>query len=201
KHNMFMVGHTLVWHNQCPDWFFTDKEGKRKDSIAVLNTLGQYISTVVSRYKNKIQAWDVVNEVIGDDGEYRKTKWVNAVGSGDVLVVYAFSKAAEADPDAELYYNDFNAWKPKKRDGIIRMVRMLRSKGIKIDGIGIQGHWGLNYPAEKYIREAIEAYAAEGLKVMITELDIDVLPLTKEGQIIGSCFSHEQFQEEEFMTF
>ena len=81
------------------------------------------------------------------------------------------------------------------------MVKMLQAAGIRIDGIGMQGHWGLNYPKKEYIVAAIDAYAALGVKVMITELDVDVLPLTKEGQIIGTGMSHEQFQLEEFKTF
>src|SRR5699024_9980854 len=94
-----------------------------------------------------------------------------------------------------------NAWRPAKRDGIARMVRMLQEKGIRIDGIGIQGHWGLNFPKNEYIKAAIDTFAALGVKVMITELDVDVLPLTKEGQIIGTVMSHPQFQLEEFEEF
>ena len=86
-------------------------------------------------------------------------------------------------------------------DGIVRLVKMLQKEGIRIDGVGIQGHWGLNYPKNEYIATAIDAYAELGVKVMITELDIDVLPLTKEGQIIGRAMSHEQFQLEEFKEF
>jgi endo-1,4-beta-xylanase len=100
-----------------------------------------------------------------------------------------------------LYYNDFNAWRPAKRDGIVRMVKMLLAAGIRIDGVGMQGHWGLDYPKTQYIEAAIDAYHALGVKVMITELDVDVLPLTKEGQIIGTGMSHEQFQLEEFKEF
>src|SRR5690606_29262926 len=103
--------------------------------------------------------------------------------------------------DAELYYNDFNAWRPEKVAGIVRMVEMLRAHGIRIDGVGIQGHWGLNYPSLTEIEAAIDAYHAAGVKVMVTELDVDVLPLTKEGQIIGQCMLHPQFQLPEFKRF
>ena len=126
---------------------------------------------------------------------------VKTIGNGDEMVKLAFRFAAEYAPDAELYYNDFNAWRPAKRDGIVRMVKMLQAEGIRIDGIGIQGHWGLNYPKTEYIEAAIDAYAALGVKVMITELDIDVLPLTREGQIIGQVMADPQFQLEEFKTF
>jgi len=201
KNNMFIVGHTLVWHNQTPAWFFQHEDGKLKTNEEVKERLREHIKTIAGRYAGKVNAWDVVNEVIDDDGNYRPTTWVKGVGSGDELVKLAFKYAAEYAPNTELYYNDFNAWRPTKRDGIVRMVKMLQKEGIKIDGIGIQGHWGLNYPKTEYIEAAIEAYAALGVKVMITELDVDVLPLTKEGQVIGQGMSEKQFQNEEFKEF
>ncbi|MDX1938340.1 MAG: endo-1,4-beta-xylanase [Flavihumibacter sp.] len=201
KNNMFIIGHTLVWHNQCPAWFFTNAAGKPNTKDEQIERLRQHIKTVAGRYAGRVHAWDVVNEVIGEDGNYRPTTWVNAFGNGDTLVKYAFKFAAEYAPNTELYYNDFNAWRPSKRDGIVRLVKMLKAEGIRIDGVGIQGHWGLNYPKTNYIEDAIDAYAACGVKVMITELDIDVLPLTKEGQIIGQGMADKQFQLEEFKTY
>ncbi|RYY71594.1 MAG: endo-1,4-beta-xylanase [Chitinophagaceae bacterium] len=201
KNNMFIIGHTLVWHNQVPAWFFKNTEGKPNNKQEQLERLRSHIKAVAGRYAGSVHAWDVVNEVIDDDGSYRPTTWVNAVGHGDTLVKYAFKFAQEFAPNTELYYNDFNAWRPTKRDGIVRMVKMLQKEGIRIDGVGIQGHWGLNFPETKYIEAAIDAYAACGVKVMITELDVDVLPLTKEGQIIGQGMSDKQFQLEEFKKF
>lgn len=201
KNNMFIVGHTLVWHNQVPAWFFTNDEGKPNTKEEQLERLRSHIQAVAGRYAGRVNAWDVVNEVMGEEGAYRSTTWVNAVGNGDTLVKYAFKYAAQYAPNAELYYNDFNAWRPAKRDGIVRLIKMLQKEGIRIDGVGMQGHWGLGYPKTSYIEEAIDAYAACGVKVMITELDVDVLPLTKEGQVIGQCMSDKQFQLEEFKTF
>ncbi len=201
KNNMFIVGHTLVWHNQTPGWFFTDKDGNPNTPEQQIERMRQHIETIAGRYKGRIHAWDVVNEVINNDGSYRPTTWVNGVGDGDELVKKAFQFASQYAPDAELYYNDFNAWRPAKRDGIVRLVKMLQEEGIRIDGVGIQGHWGLNYPKNEYIEEAIDAYAALGVKVMITELDVDVLPLTREGQIIGTGMMHPQFQLEEFKEY
>ncbi|MES2582971.1 MAG: endo-1,4-beta-xylanase [Pseudomonadota bacterium] len=201
-HNkLFMVGHTLVWHNQTPAWFFNDSKGNPNTPDQQIERMRQFIQAVAGRYRGKVHAWDVVNEVIGDDGKYRPTSWVKAVGDGDRLVKQAFKFAHQYAPDAELYYNDFNAWRPAKRDGIVRMVKMLQAEGIRIDGIGMQGHWGLNYPKKEYIEAAIDAYAALGVKVMVTELDVDVLPLTREGQVIGSVLSHPQFQEQEFKEY
>lgn len=201
KNNMFIIGHTLVWHNQCPPWFFTNASGKPNTKEEQIERLRSHIKTVAGRYAGRVKAWDVVNEVIDNDGSYRPTSWVNAIGNGDTLVKYAFMFAAEFAPNTELYYNDFNAWRPEKRDGIVRMVKMLQQEGLRIDGVGMQGHWGLNYPKKRYIEDAIDAYAACGVKVMITELDVDVLPLTKEGQIIGQGMADKQFQLEEFKTF
>jgi endo-1,4-beta-xylanase len=201
KKKMFTIGHTLVWHNQTPDWFFTHDDGTPRTKEEMIERMREHIKAVAGRYAGRVDAWDVVNEVIDNDGSYRPTKWVKGIGDGNELVKLAFKFASEYAPGTELYYNDFNAWRPAKRDGIVRLVKMLQKEGIRIDGVGMQGHWGLNYPKTEYIEAAIDAYAALGIKVMITELDIDVLPLTKEGQIIGTVMSHEQFQLEEFKKF
>lgn len=199
--NMFIVGHTLVWHNQTPDFFFNDADGKPKSHDAMVEQLRSYIETVAGRYKDGVNAWDVVNEVIDNDGSYRPTKWVKAIGNGDELVKLAFKFASQYAPGVELYYNDFNEWRPTKRDGIARMVRMLQKEGIRIDGVGMQCHWGLNYPKNEYIEACIDTFAKLGVKVMITELDVDVLPITKEGQLIGKMMEDSQWQLEEFKAF
>jgi endo-1,4-beta-xylanase len=201
KHNMFMIGHTLVWHNQTPQWFFQDANGKPNTRQAQIERMRSYIQAVAGRYVGRVDAWDVVNEVIDNDGSYRPTAWVKGIGNGDDLVKLAFKFAGEYAPNTELYYNDFNTWRPAKRDGIVRMIKMLQAEGIRIDGIGMQGHWGLNYPKTEYVEAAIDAYASLGVKVMITELDVDVLPLTKEGQIIGQVMRDPQFQLEEFKAY
>ncbi len=200
-HDLFLVGHTLVWHNQTPDWFFTDENGNPNTPEQQIERMRSHIEAVAGRYAGRVDAWDVVNEVIDNDGSYRPTTWVQGVGDGDELVKHAFRFASQYAPDVELYYNDFNAWRPAKRDGIVRMVRMLQQEGIRIDGIGIQGHWGLNFPKNEYVQAAIDSFATLGVKVMITELDVDVLPLTREGQIIGTVMSHPQFQLEEFEEY
>jgi endo-1,4-beta-xylanase len=201
KNKMFIIGHTLVWHNQCPPWFFTNASGKPNTKEEQIERLRSHIEAVAGRYAGHVNAWDVVNEVIGEDGNYRPTTWVNAFGNGDTLVKYAFMFAARYAPNTELYYNDFNEWRPAKRDGISTYDKNVTERRIRVDGIGMQCHWGLNYPKTKYIEDAMDAYAACGVKVMITELDVDVLPLTKEGQIIGQGMADKQFQLEEFKSF
>ncbi|MBC2607158.1 endo-1,4-beta-xylanase [Pelagicoccus albus] len=199
--DLFVVGHTLVWHNQTPAWFFLNEKGEPNSFEEQKQRLEEHIKAVAGRYAGRVDAWDVVNEVIADDGSYRPTTWVKGIGSGDELVKLSFAAAAKYAPDTELYYNDFNAWRPSKRDGIVKMIKMLQAEGIRIDGVGIQAHWGLNFPKTEYIQLAIDAYAALGVKVMITELDVDVLPLTREGQIIGTGMLHPQFQLEEWKEY
>jgi endo-1,4-beta-xylanase len=202
KNKMFIIGHTLVWHNQVPTWFFTNAAGKPNTKEEQIERLRSHIEAVAGRYAGRIHGWDVVNEIFENDGSYRSNNWVNAMGNGDTLVKYAFIFAAKYAPNTELYYNEFNAWRPTKRDAIVRMVKMLQKENIRIDGVGMQGHWGLNYPKNQYIEDAIDAYAACGVKVMITELDVDVLPLSKEGQIAGwAANADKQLQLEEFEIF
>ena len=145
EHDMFVMGHTLCWHNQTPEFFWNDKDGKPKSHDELVETMRSYIETVCKHFNGKVDSWDVLNEVIGEYGEYRDKGWIHAFGGdGELVAKLAFQFAQQyCDPDIELYYNDFNAWRPAKVDGICKMVEMLRANGIRIDGIGLQGHWGL----------------------------------------------------------
>ena len=180
ENDMFIVGHTLVWHSQVPDWVFQDEQGNSITKEALLKRMQDHISTVAGRYKGKIGGWDVVNEALEDDGSLRQTKWLEIIG--EEFLQKAFEYARETDPEAELYYNDYSLWKPAKREGAVRLVRKLQEKGIKVDGIGMQGHYGIDYPTLDDIEASIEAFADLGVKVMITELDIDVLPNPSKRQ-------------------
>jgi len=174
KNKMFIVGHTLVWQNQIPRWAFVDDSNYLLGRDAMLARMKDHIFTVIGRYKGKVNGWDVVNEALSDEGTFRKTKWLETVG--DDFIAKAFEYAHEADPNAELYYNDFSLDKPAKRDATVRLVKDLKSKDLRIDGVGIQGHWGMNYPSREDLEAFINAMAELGMKVMITELDVDVLP-------------------------
>jgi len=176
KHGMFVVGHTLLWHIQTPPWLFVDAHGKPNGADAQIEQLRSYIEHVAGHYAGRVQAWDVANEVLDEDGSYRQSPWLKNVGDGDRLLREAFRFAARYAPDTELYYNDFNTETPAKRAGIVRMVKMLQAAGLRIDGIGMQGHWGIDGPSIAEIEETIDTFAALGVKVMITELDVDVLP-------------------------
>jgi len=174
KNNMFVVGHTLVWFYQTPDWVFEDESGNPLDREALLKRMKEHIFTVMGRYKGKVHGWDVVNEAIVEDGSFRKCKWYDIIGED--YVQKAFEYAREANPDAELYYNDYDYYKKPKCEGIIRLIRDLQSRGIRVDGVGIQGHWFLEHPDINEIEDYVLALGKLGVKIMVTELDVGVLP-------------------------
>jgi len=176
---MQVVGHNLVWHSQTGAWVFQGPDGKPADRDTLLARMRDHIRTVVGRYKGRIHGWDVVNEAVDEDGSMRKSPW--QVGIGDDYVAKAFEFAHEADPDAELYYNDFNLEKPMKRAGVIKLVKDLQTRNLRIDGIGNQGHWRLETPAIGEIEGALVELHSTGLKVMYTELDINLLPNAPPG--------------------
>ncbi len=174
ENDMHIVGHTLIWHSQAPKWFFTDKKGNDVSREVLIERMRDHIQTVVTRYKGRIHGWDVVNEAILDNGEYRKSKFYEIIGED--FIPLAFQFAREADPEAELYYNDYSTAIPAKRDGIVKMVKKMLDSGIKIDGLGMQEHHGLEHASIEDVEGTIEAFAALGTKVMVTEMDISVLP-------------------------
>jgi endo-1,4-beta-xylanase len=174
KHHMFIVGHNLVWHNQVPDWVFHDDKGNLLDRKALLARMKDHIFTVVGRYKGKIQSWDVVNEALNEDGTLRQSQWYKIIGPD--YIEKAFQFAHEADPQVQLFYNDYNLENEPKRDGAIALVKKLQADGIPIAGVGIQDHDNLDWPTADQEDATISAFAALHIKVAISELDIDVLP-------------------------
>lgn len=172
EHNMIVRGHTLIWHDQTPDWVFKDKQGRQASRDIVLERMKAHIKYIVSRYKNKIYCWDVVNEAIDDNDFYRNTKWHSIIG--DDYIDKAFQFAHEADPKALLFYNDYNDVINTKRDKMYQLVKGLIERGVPIHGIGLQGHYGLYFPEISEIKKSIERFADLGLKIQITEMDISV---------------------------
>ncbi|MEN3011360.1 MAG: endo-1,4-beta-xylanase [Dictyoglomus thermophilum] len=168
-------GHTLVWHQQTPAWFFVDREGKPVSKEVLLKRLETHIKTLVGRYKGKIYAWDVVNEAIDPaqpDG-YRRSKWYEIIGPE--YIEKAFIWAHEADPNAKLFYNDYNTEDVKKRQLIYNLVKSLKEKGIPIHGIGIQGHIRLDWPSVSEMEQTIQLFSTiPGIEIHITELDMSV---------------------------
>ena len=174
RHNMFIVGHTLVWHNQTPTWVFQDSSRNPVSRDTLLARLRDHIQTVVGRYRGRIKGWDVVNEALNDDGTLRQTPWLTIIGED--YIAQAFRFAHEADPDAELYYNDYSLENAPKRSAAVALVQRLKTEGVAITGVGLQNHDQMYWPNAAQEDSTIGAFAALGVQVNISELDVDVLP-------------------------
>jgi endo-1,4-beta-xylanase len=173
---MLIHGHVLCWHSQAPAWIFTDAKGDTVTKEVLLERLKKHIFDVVTRYKGKIFAWDVVNEAIADEDGlfYRNNTWFRICG--EEYIFKAFEWAHEADPNAQLYYNDYNTEMPGKRDKICQLLKKLIDAHVPINGVGLQGHWSIYEPSEKNLRDALDKYATLKLNIQITELDVSIYP-------------------------
>lgn len=191
RNGLFVTGHCLIWHSQAPTWFFTDSLGNDVSREVMIERMKTHIQTVVGRYKGRVKGWDVVNEAIMEDGSFRNSKFFQIIGEDYIKLAFQF--AHEADPDAELYYNDYNEWFPGKRDAIVALVGKLKAEAVRIDGIGMQGHISLESPAIDDYEAAIVAYGNAGVKVMITELDMSILPYPRKdvGADIATSFEYQ----------
>jgi endo-1,4-beta-xylanase len=176
RNKMKIRGHTLCWHNQTPGWMFVDAKGDTVSKEVLLARLKEHITTVVTRYKGKIYAWDVVNEAISDKGDevYRKSPWYKICGKD--FIAAAFRYAHEADPQALLFYNDYNEIDPIKGQKITEMVMELKKAGVPIHGVGLQGHWAINEPSHDQLDRTLSLFSKTGLALQITELDISIYP-------------------------
>src|SRR6187551_3240146 len=169
KHNILINGHTLVWHSQLPAY-----ARNIKDVDSFKTFLKDHITTIASRYNGKIYSWDVVNEALNEDGTMRKSIFLDKLG--DDFVTEAFRLAQKAAPNTELYYNDYNIEQPKKRAGTIAIIKKIQAAGVRIDAVGIQGHWHMDNPPLQDIEQSIKEFSALGIKVAFTELDLSALP-------------------------
>lgn len=194
EHGMTVLGHCLVWHSQAPDWLFVDSLGNLPSREVMIQRMRDHIYAVVGRYKGRIEAWDVINEAFEDDGSMRNTGYLKAIGPEYFELAFKF--AHEADPDARLYYNDYSMANPAKRDAVCRMVRRLKAAGCRIDGVGMQSHHGMDWPDFKEYERTIDSLAACGVSVMISELDLNMLPKPKnfEGAGVEQRFEYEAAQ-------
>jgi endo-1,4-beta-xylanase len=172
-HHMFIVGHNLIWHSQTPAWVFKDDKGETITRDALLKRMHDHIFAIAGRYKGKVGGWDVVNEALNENGTLRNSAWKRIIGEDYLL--HAYQWAHEADPNAQLYYNDYSMENPAKRAGGVALVKKLQSEGVPIYGVGLQGHYKMDWPTTQEIDDTINAFAGLGVKVMITELDIDLL--------------------------
>lgn len=192
-HDMKIIGHTLIWHSQLPQWFCKDENGDLVSPEVLKERMKDHIFTIVGRYKGRIHGWDVVNEAFLDDGSFRESEFYQILGE-DYLRL-AFEYAAEADPEAELYYNDYSMAQPGKRQGVVNWAQSLLEQGVKIDGIGMQGHLNMDYPSLEEFEKSIVAFSDLGLQVMITEMDLAVLPMP--DQSVGAEISATaEYQEQ-----
>ena len=179
KNGIKLRGHNLCWHSQFADWMLKDKKGKPVKKKVFYQRLRDHIHTVVNRYKDIIYAWDVVNEAIADQAfgwpgrpanPYRESELFKLCG--DEFIAKAFEYAHEADPNALLFYNDYNECDPGKRDRIYNMVKKMQDAGVPIHGIGMQGHYNIYGPSEEDIDAAITKYAQLVKHIHVTELDL-----------------------------
>jgi endo-1,4-beta-xylanase len=182
-HRMRIRGHNLCWHEQTPRWLFKDAAGDTVGKEVLLKRLKDHITAVVSRYKGRIYAWDVVNEAVEDENSgdtariLRNSPWYRICG--EEFIAKAFEYAHTADPDAQLFYNDYNTERPEKRERVYRLLRKLVAAGVPITGVGIQAHWSVYEPTTADLRATIDRFSSLGLKVQITELDISIYPWEK----------------------
>ena len=174
QNHMFIIGHTLIWHSQTPKWVFEDANGNPVSRKVLLKRMRDHIRTVVGRYKGRVNGWDVVNEVVADDGTMRESPWMKIIGPD--YIEKAFEYAHKADPKAQLYYNDYSLENEVKRKGALELVRKLKAKHVPITGVGLQDHVSLDWPTTQQLNATIDDFGKLGMKVMITELDVDVLP-------------------------
>jgi endo-1,4-beta-xylanase len=183
-HHIKIRGHNLCWHEQTPRWLFKDAQGNQVTKEVLLKRLKDHITTVVNRYKGKIYAWDVVNEAIDDDSTkfLRNSLWYKICGED--FIIKAFEYAHEADPNAVLFYNDYNTERPEKRERVYKLLKMLIDAKVPINAVGIQGHWSIYEPSSNELIETIKKFSSLGLKVQITELDISVYPWEKNHRAL-----------------
>ena len=177
--NMFIIGHCLVWHSQLAKWFAYDENGEYVTPEVLKQRMKDHITTIMTRYKGRIHGYDVVNEAIVEDGSYRKSPFYEILG--EEFIPWAFECAHAADPDAELYLNDYGMNVPGRRDAYVKLINQLKERGLRIDAIGMQGHMGMDYPTVEEFETSLLAFAGTGVNVMITEWDMSALPTVNMG--------------------
>ena len=181
--DMFIIGHCLIWHSQLAKWFPYDEKGNFVTPEVLKERMKDHITTIVTRYKGRIHGWDVVNEAILEDGSYRKSPFYQILG--EEFIPLAFEYAHAADPDAELYLNDYGMNNPGRRNTYVKIANDLKARGLRIDGIGMQSHVGMDYPDMQEYEESLLAFAGTGCNVMITEWDMSALPSINFGANIS----------------
>ncbi|MDC3415905.1 endo-1,4-beta-xylanase [Aquibacillus salsiterrae] len=184
--------HTLVWHSQVPDWFFIDKKGnsmvdetdpkqQEKNKQLLLKRLEKHIKTIVKRYKDDVDSWDVVNEVVDDNGNLRESPWYKITGTDYIKTAFETVRKY-ADEDAKLFINDYNTEVDPKRTALYELVKDLLEDGVPIDGVGHQSHIQLGWPSTDAMEETYQMFAELGLENQITELDVSIYGWPPSGE-------------------
>lgn len=189
---MRIIGHCLIWHSQCAPWFTRAADGSLCSPDTLKARMKDHITTYMQRYKGKVSGWDVVNEAIMDDGSYRESDFYRILG--EEYIPLAFQYAHEADPDVELYYNDYSTFMPEKREGIVRLVRDLKARGLRIDAVGMQSHIGIDYPELSEYEASIQAFSNCGVKIAFSELEMSALPTVSQSANISDRVDNAQLQ-------
>ena len=190
KNKQVVTGHCLIWHSQVGRWMFVDENGKDVSPEILKERMRQHIYAVVGRYKGRVKGWDVVNEAFEDNGTYRKSKFYQILGKD--FIKYAFQFAHEADPNVELYYNDYNVETASKCDAIVQLVKELKDAGCRIDAVGSQSHMHLTTPTLKATETSFKKLKAAGVHILITEWDISVLPSPYHGANVSTSFAYSK---------
>jgi endo-1,4-beta-xylanase len=180
RHGMEVHGHALVWHHQVPSWLFENGAGGPATREQLLARLEQHMIALANHFGRRVQYWDVVNEAFNDDGSLRDTPWRTIIGAD--YLDQAFLLADKHFPDAKLVYNDFSMEKPGKRDAVVKLVQGFKERGVRIDAIGTQAHFGLQSPTLEAIDASLTAFGNAGVEVLVSELDVDVLPPAYDSQ-------------------
>lgn len=189
RNGLTVIGHCLTWHSQCTPDYCYDADGKLLSPEALKDRMKEYITTVVGRYKGKIKGWDVVNEPVMDDGSFRESPFYQILGPE--FIYWAFQCAHEADPDCELYLNDYSMHCPERVETYIRIIREMQERGIRIDAMGFQAHIGMDYPDLEEYEGLIRHFNEQtGLSVMFTEMDMSINPtLVKSADLAEMSFA------------
>jgi endo-1,4-beta-xylanase len=180
QHGMEVHGHALVWHHQVPRWVFQNAAGGQATRTELLDRLDRHMRALAEHFGSRVRYWDVVNEALGDDGALRETPWRTIIG--DDYLEQVFRLADRHFPDAKLVYNDFSMEKPGKRDAVVVLVQAFKAKGVRIDAVGTQAHFQLTTPTLEAIDASLAAFASTGVEVLVSELDVDVLPPAYQNQ-------------------
>jgi endo-1,4-beta-xylanase len=187
RNGMEIHGHTIVWYQQVPDWVFQPPDGQQMTRELLLQRLEAHMSALSDHFKDRIQYWDVVNEAYNDDGSFRSTQWHTIIG--DDYIEQAFRLADQYFPNSKLVYNDFNLETPGKRDTVAKMVRDFKAKGVRIDAVGTQSHLRLQTPTLDAIEASLDTLSATGVEILVSELDVDVLPSAGQGQSANAAMN------------